>query len=543
MTWKIDAPYVPEVRKCRPRLIGYCEGQGLDIGCGAEKVKTSAIGLDMGKGNGSEADLSIDLDGGLTLFASGTFDYVFSSHCLEDSRDPLSYLKEWWRVIRLGGNLVLYLPHKELYPRMGQPGANPMHKNDFEPSDIFRMLNEFASYTTLHSEIHAEDDEYSFDIVVRKVADFPGVPELDPREVKAWDKTACVVRYGGIGDVIIATPVIRLLKEQGYHVTVNTSENGREMLRNNPHVDRIIYQGINEVANADLESYWGRLSKGFDRFVNLSGTLEEALLMIKGRCPDYELPQDERRAKYGNINYYDHALKVAGIDARGLNGEIYLTDDEEMNARVWRAALSGRFVVVWALGGSGPHKRFPWYAMAMEAFRREHPEVIFITVGGQPEKLLELAADEDPNFIHKSGRWTIRNVAAAIKYADLVVGPETGALNMAGCFPTPKICMLTHSSWANLCKYWENDYSVQSRQECSPCHRMVYMQNDCPKDERFKVCKCASEFDPNDLLPKMREVFRKWRRLNSTLIALPVSESKQIHTPGGLRKTGGNTIQ
>jgi ADP-heptose:LPS heptosyltransferase len=177
----------------------------------------------------------------------------------------------------------------------------------------------------------------------------------------------------------------------------------------------------------------------------------------------------------------------------------------------------------------------------MDAFGREHPEVLYITVGGQPEKLLELASDDSPNYLHKCGRWTIRNVAAAVKYADLVVGPETGVLNMAGCFSTPKITMLTHSSWANLCKYWDNDYSVQSRQSCSPCHRMIYMENDCPKDEQFKVCRCASQFDPTDILPKMKEVFKKWRRLNSTLIALPGSGS--MERKGGSRKARGNMIQ
>jgi ADP-heptose:LPS heptosyltransferase/predicted SAM-dependent methyltransferase len=541
MTWDPKAPYVPEVKKCRPRLIGYCEGQGLDIGCGAEKIKTSAIGLDIGKANGSQADLAIDLENGLTLFADGTFDYVFSSHCLEDLSNPVLALQEWWRVIRPGGNLVLYLPHKDHYPRMGQPGANPAHKNDFEPADIFRMLNEFASYKTLHMEVHSEGDEYSFDLVVQKIADFAGVPPLVSRAPMKNEKTACVVRYGGIGDIIIATPVIRHLKQEGYHVTVNTSENGLEILRHNPNVDRIIYQGSNEVANAELEEYWERLSKNFDRFINLSGTCEEALLQIKRKSPDYDLPDKERRLKYGLINYYDYALKAAGIDARGENGEIFLSNEEELNARIFRAATAGRFIVIWALGGSGPHKRFPFFNLCMEAFRREHPEVLFITVGGAPEKLLELCCDDDPNFLHRAGRWTIRNVAAAVKYADLVVGPETGVLNIAGCFPTPKICMLTHSSWANLCKYWENDYSVQSRAACSPCHRMVFLENDCPKDERFRVCQCASEFDPSDILPKMKEVYRKWRRQNSTLIVLPGSASTV--RKDGSPKDRGNSIR
>jgi len=548
MTWKPlkdISEYVPEVEKCRHRLIQFCEGQGLDLACGDKKIKTTAIGLDIGKAGDSAADFAIDLNFGLSLFASDTFDYVFSSHFLEHTKDPIALLREWFRVVRPGGNLVLYLPHKELYPRCGQPGANPDHKNDFDAGDIIRIMEEIGSYKILHNEIHAENDEYSFELVFNKVSALPGISAMIPKKApEPGQKTACVVRYGGIGDVIFATPVIRRLKEEGYHVTVNTSENGREMFKGNPHIDQMIFQGMNEIANADLEGYWAKLATRFDRFINLSGTCEKSLLQIKGEeGSDYDLSDDERREKYGNINYTDYALKMAGFTDRGLNGEIHLTEEEELSASVWRTALTGRFIVIWALGGSGPHKRFPFYAMAMDAFAQQHPEVLFVTVGGQPEKLLELAADDNPNYLHKSGRWTIRNVAAAVKYADLVVGPETGVLNMAGCFDTPKICMLTHSSWANLAKHWKNDYSIQSRQRCSPCHKMVYLKNDCPKDERFKVCACAVQFDPSDLLPKMKEVFKKWRRSNSTLISLPDSASMMPGEPVGSRKARGNLIR
>ena len=49
-------------------------------------------------------------------------------------------LREWWRVIRPGGHLVLYLPHKAHYPNIGQPGANPAHKHDFLPEDIVKAM-------------------------------------------------------------------------------------------------------------------------------------------------------------------------------------------------------------------------------------------------------------------------------------------------------------------------------------------------------------------------------------------------------------------
>lgn len=168
MTWKVDAPYRYNVEKCRFGLIPYCQGVGLDIGCGHEKIRPEAIGIDK-EGRG---DINLDVERGLDVFTDESFDYVFSSHCLEDTENPKICLKDWWSKIKVGGNLVLYLPHKDLYPNIGQEGANVLHKHDFIPQDIIDMMDEFATYTILHQRVCSEKDEYSFEFVFKKLANF-----------------------------------------------------------------------------------------------------------------------------------------------------------------------------------------------------------------------------------------------------------------------------------------------------------------------------------------------------------------------------------
>ena len=62
---------------------------------------------------------------------------------------------------------------------------------------------------------------------------------------------------------------------------------------------------------------------------------------------------------------------------------------------------------------------------------------------------------EGTNMKHYSGTWGIRKSLLWTKYADLVIGTETGILNGAGCFDTPKIVMLSHSTEENLSKTLE----------------------------------------------------------------------------------------
>src|SRR5205823_690906 len=128
----------PETPKARPRLLRFCRGNGVDLGAGGCKICPEALAIDLPKptaGRGTDFNFRGDATD-LYWFRDSVLDYVYSSHCLEDVPDLLAALSEWWRVLRVGGYLVLYLPHGDLYPHFGTPLANPHHVRDLWPADI-----------------------------------------------------------------------------------------------------------------------------------------------------------------------------------------------------------------------------------------------------------------------------------------------------------------------------------------------------------------------------------------------------------------------
>lgn len=50
---------------------------------------------------------------GLEQLETDSYDAVISSHVLEHIANPIAALREWMRVLRPGGNLLIVLPHKE----------------------------------------------------------------------------------------------------------------------------------------------------------------------------------------------------------------------------------------------------------------------------------------------------------------------------------------------------------------------------------------------------------------------------------------------
>ena len=309
--------------------------------------------------------------------------------------------------------------------------------------------------------------------------------------------------------------MFRLLKQQGYYVIANVANDyAMAVLQHNPNVDEIAPQLRGLVPIPELDEYNKELARGCDRFVNLTGCTEEALLI-----PDTkyyltlskvmkEHPEAEQRAVFEEIlkeyrkivngkNYYDAHLERAGFSERGLNGELYFSDTEELVARDFRYRTRDRFLVLWSLSGSSYHKWYPYVQHAIQGVLDAIPEALVITVGDEACQLMEKA--ESPRYHPRSGKWSLRHSLIMTKYADLVVGPETGILNAAGCFDTPKITLLSHSTHDNLCKYWKNDYCLAPEDTfCHPCHMLHYVH---PNKTGEKCYQCGVEHNEKAVTP------------------------------------------
>lgn len=319
-------------------------------------------------------------------------------------------------------------------------------------------------------------------------------------------KKALVIRLGALGDAVMITPLLRLLKEDGYHVTVNCKKYSENVLRHNPYIDKFLLHD-ESIPNEKLDEHWAAIGTGYDRIINLSESIERGLLAVEGR-PEFVLPHEERHSLY-NHNYYDRTLEIGGYKERGLNGELYFSPAEETWFADFRKKLIGKYKVLWSLSGSSHHKVYPYAEYVGRAFLNKHPDAVIITVGDDVCKLLEW---DHPRTIKKSGEWPIRKSFLMTKYADLVVSSESAIANAAGCFDVPKIIFLSHSSEENLTKYWKNCTTLTGQVPCHPCHQIHYTEESCPCDGSVvKGPVCMSELMPGTVMEAMEKEYQKWR--------------------------------
>ena len=85
----------------------YCNGLGLDIGFGGDLLCDNCQGWDYEHGDAQY----------LKGIGDEEFDFVYSGHTLEHMVDPAVSLTNWWRVLKKGGYLMIYIPHRDLFEK------------------------------------------------------------------------------------------------------------------------------------------------------------------------------------------------------------------------------------------------------------------------------------------------------------------------------------------------------------------------------------------------------------------------------------------
>jgi ADP-heptose:LPS heptosyltransferase len=328
--------------------------------------------------------------------------------------------------------------------------------------------------------------------------------QLIPMEKK--NKSCLIIRLGAYGDMLMITPVVRKLKEEGYYVILNTNKRGKEVFENNPNVDEYIMHDESMDAE-DLPEHWEKLKKRInaDKFINFTESLEcnVALHPIQ---PAYNYTKKER-FELCNINYYDATEKWSGLEGCQKLPELYFTPFETQVAKKY--LKPEKFNILWQLSGSGKQKVYPWTDYVIGEVLKNFADIHFITTGDEKCQILETLRDKD--ITNLSGRIPARIAMCLTQFVDLVVSPDTGVLHASGCYATPKIGLLGHTTRTNITKYFQNDFSLEANCDCAPCFRLIYDHDiQCPVDFVTQACWCMAEgLSPERVYGKIKEKIRK----------------------------------
>ncbi len=450
-------------------VLEYCNGQGLDIGCGDARAHDWMVGIDLKPGTTGRGP-NLICDGAKLMFADESQDYVFSSYCLNEMADITATLKEWWRVIKPMGYLTLFLPINEKTHSKAVIDA-------MVPLKPWQVV-----------EIREANGQF---LQVYRKCDLPTAAWLtNPPE-----KVCAILKLGAHGDALWASSVLPQLKAAGYHIIFYTQDTGFDVLKNDPHIDHMIKfeSRVPQEQLGDLCTWMkAKYSTCFLLLECVEGTLLPAPSKIQFHFPD------EIREKLMNFNYLDMHHGVCGLPTVPRQ-KFYPTDEEKAAANAFRATLKP-YVVVVVPNGSSVTKMWPYMPQLVNRLL-ERNDTSVVMLGDERGMIFD---HEQPDF-HKIGMsWSMRQALTFCQMANVVVGQETGLLNCVAFEPhVRKVVLLSHSTIENLTRDWPNTASLHGKAPCYPCHRLHYDWGHCRKNEITQASQCQSMINVGSVLEEV----------------------------------------
>jgi SAM-dependent methyltransferase len=134
---------------------------GLDIGFGGGNFGTGGykpafdfIGIDQN---------FPDYDGVHLPFPDDMFETVHASHVLEHIDDASTALTQWFRVLKVGGHLIINVPHQFLYEKKSELPSkwNKEHKDFYTPGQLLYFIERILTPNT-YRVVYCRDNDWDF---------------------------------------------------------------------------------------------------------------------------------------------------------------------------------------------------------------------------------------------------------------------------------------------------------------------------------------------------------------------------------------------
>jgi len=305
-----------------------------------------------------------------------------------------------------------------------------------------------------------------------------------------------VVRFSSIGDIVLTTPVVRMLKKQlNAQVHYLTKSSYVSLLKNNPYIDSVyqIQNSITEVI-ADLKK------EKYHYVIDLHSNLRTQILKFRLGMPaksfnklniekfmltNFKL---DKMPKIHIVDRYLETVKHLGVknDNQGL--DFFLSANDKLDISIFP-----KNYIVFVIGGQHATKILP-NEKIISIIKKVNKPVLLI---GGPEDAHrgEDIAKACNKVVNTCGKYSILHSASLVQQATMVITHDTGMMHIAAAF-NKKI----YSVWGNtvpefgMYPYLESEQSKRIEVKglnCRPCSKIGY--DKCPKGH----FRCMQEIDEN----------------------------------------------
>jgi heptosyltransferase-1 len=358
-----------------------------------------------------------------------------------------------------------------------------------------------------------------------------GLPKADPGPGDL--KKILLIRLRRIGDIIMTTPAVALLKTRlpGTSLTYLVEEPYRRLVEGNPHLDRILVVEKRQKFRDFIKLILQVRRERYDALLDFHGGpraswitfFSKAHLKIgygikhKGFLYDIRVPRGREEGDEGGFvhSVENHANLVRALGTAFEESAIpplFLPDPTKEEVQRIRkileemGALQSKNVVLHI--GAGNEFR-DWgteniTGLIRRLARLPGVKIILVNSGSAGDKraeaeiLRELAAagaSDSQNIISLVGQLNLIEMKEVISRAALFVGPDSGPMHMAASTATPIVAYFGPTLPAHFAPWKAKAIVIEKTMDCRPCkqRRCVTADFRCIRaitpDEVFAACR------------------------------------------------------
>ena len=249
-----------------------------------------------------------------------------------------------------------------------------------------------------------------------------------------------LLMYGGIGDYLLCTPMIRALKNKYPNskliaVFRKNTPMKNSILYNNPYIDDYVFVG-------------GR----FSMFIaDIVFRLRRVIFL------NHNYGELFPTKTYPDTHVTELIGEMTGLKLTDTKLDIFTSEKETRFAQEQLKECKNPIIVnITSMCG----EKQMWPKENWNELIRIMPEYTFIQVGLEDEEPLD-------NCVNFLGKTTVREVAALVKHAGLFVGVESFVAHTTNAFDVPGVVLFGDSSpsiWGH-----KNNINLYKNLDCGPC--------------------------------------------------------------------------
>jgi len=297
-------------------------------------------------------------------------------------------------------------------------------------------------------------------------------------EIKQFEKNFFVLRNNDLGDMLVATPLLKGLKTAfpKSRVSIGVGDWAMPLLENNPYVDDVIScnapwhnkQNCKFPANSPKTFFEGLLyvlfsnesryisAKKFTYGIDVLGSRQGSWLMRRAKIPNrfgvkgyaggdnwctkYIDFKEDRKVAEAGLEFLNLMNAVVEIDPRPT---IYLTKNEVAEAEaVWGEKSQSNKRIILAPGGGFPEKCWGdknFSHLTNLLLKNKNYQLCII---GSKDDKNRISANDSSHLKNLCGDLNLRQSAAMVSLSDFVISNSSLCMHLAGAFKVPALTLL-----------------------------------------------------------------------------------------------------